>query len=213
MLLLGLVFHLVHSTLIISSNIIYIYFRSQVSHSKLIALSSSGTTTVATQESNRGNVYFIIFFLSSFSFLPFFFFLNQPDKPGGAFTNAFMLHIHLISPLPTTNREHFQLFLKISLGFITNQVLKRRLVTIYPPPPHLLCPQALEERLKQEQREEVHALKEAHRRTLDILRQQSEQELQTLRFELEDEGKAKLGKYLCKLKLKTLHPQQHGSSL
>lgn len=56
-----------------------------------------------------------------------------------------------------------------------------------------LC-QALEERLKQEQREEVHALKEAHRRTLDILRQQSDQELQTLRFELEDEGKAKLGK-------------------
>lgn len=55
--------------------------------------------------------------------------------------------------------------------------------------------QALEERLKQEQREEVHALKEAHRRTLDILRQQSDQELQTLRFELEDEGKAKLGKY------------------
>ncbi len=54
--------------------------------------------------------------------------------------------------------------------------------------------QALEERLKQEQREEVHALKEAHRRTLDILRQQSDQELQTLRFELEDEGKAKLGK-------------------
>lgn len=48
--------------------------------------------------------------------------------------------------------------------------------------------------MKQEQREEVHALKEAHRRTLDILRQQSEQELQTLRFELEDEGKAKLGK-------------------
>lgn len=39
----------------------------------------------------------------------------------------------------------------------------------------------------------MHALKEAHRRTLDILRQQSDQELQTLRFELEDEGKAKLG--------------------
>lgn len=58
----------------------------------------------------------------------------------------------------------------------------------------VLC-QALEERLKQEQREEVHALKEAHRRTLDILRQQSEQELQTLRFELEDEGKAKLGNW------------------
>ena len=62
-----------------------------------------------------------------------------------------------------------------------------------------ICPpffpsQALEERLKQEQREEVHALKEAHRRTFDILRQQSDQELQTLRFELEDEGKAKLGK-------------------
>uniref|UniRef100_A0A8C6X036 Zgc:85722 n=1 Tax=Neogobius melanostomus TaxID=47308 RepID=A0A8C6X036_9GOBI len=46
-----------------------------------------------------------------------------------------------------------------------------------------------ETRLKQEQREEVHALKEAHRRTLDILRQQSDQELQTLRFELEDEAR------------------------
>uniref|UniRef100_A0A3P8ZKT3 Protein FAM184A/B N-terminal domain-containing protein n=1 Tax=Esox lucius TaxID=8010 RepID=A0A3P8ZKT3_ESOLU len=52
--------------------------------------------------------------------------------------------------------------------------------------------EALEERLKQEQREEVLALKDVHRRTLDILRQQSEQELQTLRFELEDEGKAML---------------------
>uniref|UniRef100_A0A3Q3VY38 Protein FAM184A/B N-terminal domain-containing protein n=1 Tax=Mola mola TaxID=94237 RepID=A0A3Q3VY38_MOLML len=58
---------------------------------------------------------------------------------------------------------------------------------------------ALEERLKQEQREEVHALKEAHRRTLDILRQQSEQELQTLRFELEDEGKAKLASLRAEL--------------
>lgn len=56
--------------------------------------------------------------------------------------------------------------------------------------------QALEERLKQEQREEVHSLKEAHRRTIEILRQQSDQELQTLRFELEDEGKAKLGNYI-----------------
>uniref|UniRef100_A0A674NBE0 Family with sequence similarity 184 member Aa n=1 Tax=Takifugu rubripes TaxID=31033 RepID=A0A674NBE0_TAKRU len=69
--------------------------------------------------------------------------------------------------------------------------------------PHffLLCftAQALEERLKQEQREEVHALKEAHRRTLDILRQQSEQELQTLRFELEDEGKAKLASLRAEL--------------
>lgn len=68
-------------------------------------------------------------------------------------------------------------------------------------PPPSFCPfvsssgpcKALEERLKQEQREEVHALKEAHRRTLEILRQQSDQELQTLRYELEDEGKAKLG--------------------
>uniref|UniRef100_A0A665W2G4 Zgc:85722 n=1 Tax=Echeneis naucrates TaxID=173247 RepID=A0A665W2G4_ECHNA len=55
--------------------------------------------------------------------------------------------------------------------------------------PHLLplvCAlQALEERLKQEQREEVHALKEAHRRTLDILRQQSDQELQTLHLQSE----------------------------
>uniref|UniRef100_A0A3B3WCN8 Protein FAM184A/B N-terminal domain-containing protein n=1 Tax=Poecilia mexicana TaxID=48701 RepID=A0A3B3WCN8_9TELE len=59
--------------------------------------------------------------------------------------------------------------------------------------------QALEERLKQEQREEVHALKEAHRRTLEILRQQSEQELQTLRFELEDEGKAKLASLRAEL--------------
>lgn len=66
------------------------------------------------------------------------------------------------------------------------------LISLFPSNPA----KALEERLKQEQREEVHALKEAHRRTLDILRQQSEQELQTLRFELEDEGKAKLGKAL-----------------
>lgn len=50
----------------------------------------------------------------------------------------------------------------------------------------------LEDRLKQEQREELHALREAHRQTLDILQQQSDQELQTLRFELEDEGKAML---------------------
>lgn len=47
--------------------------------------------------------------------------------------------------------------------------------------------------MKQEQREELHALRDAHRQTLEILRQQSEQELQTLRFELEDEGKAMLG--------------------
>ncbi|XP_016387896.1 protein FAM184A-like [Sinocyclocheilus rhinocerous] len=50
----------------------------------------------------------------------------------------------------------------------------------------------LEERLKQEQREELHALRDAHRQTLEILRQHSDQELQTLRFELEDEGKAML---------------------
>ncbi|KAA0710964.1 Protein FAM184A [Triplophysa tibetana] len=49
-----------------------------------------------------------------------------------------------------------------------------------------------EDRMKQEQREELHALRDAHRQTLEILRQQSEQELQTLRFELEDEGKAML---------------------
>uniref|UniRef100_A0A4W6F034 Family with sequence similarity 184 member Aa n=1 Tax=Lates calcarifer TaxID=8187 RepID=A0A4W6F034_LATCA len=47
--------------------------------------------------------------------------------------------------------------------------------------------------------EEVHALKEAHRRTLEILRQQSDQELQTLRFELEDEGKAKLASLRAEL--------------
>lgn len=57
-----------------------------------------------------------------------------------------------------------------------------------------VCVQALEERLKQEQREEVLALKEAHRRTLEVLRQQAQQDLQTLRFELEDEGKAMLGR-------------------
>uniref|UniRef100_A0A8C2E0C1 Zgc:85722 n=1 Tax=Cyprinus carpio TaxID=7962 RepID=A0A8C2E0C1_CYPCA len=50
----------------------------------------------------------------------------------------------------------------------------------------------LEERLEQEQREELHTLNEAHRQTLEILQQQSDQELQTLRFELEDEGKAML---------------------
>uniref|UniRef100_A0A669BJT3 Family with sequence similarity 184 member Aa n=1 Tax=Oreochromis niloticus TaxID=8128 RepID=A0A669BJT3_ORENI len=77
---------------------------------------------------------------------------------------------------------------------------------------------ALEERLKQEQREEVHALKEAHRRTLEILRQQSDQELQTLRFELEDEGKAKLASLRAELNhlhataiehLKQIHLKEH----
>uniref|UniRef100_A0A3B4TIT2 Family with sequence similarity 184 member Aa n=1 Tax=Seriola dumerili TaxID=41447 RepID=A0A3B4TIT2_SERDU len=80
--------------------------------------------------------------------------------------------------------------------------------------------QALEERLKQEQREEVHALKEAHRRTLDILRQQSDQELQTLRFELEDEGKAKLASLRAELNhlhataiehLKQIHLKDHSA--
>uniref|UniRef100_A0AAQ5XWQ2 Protein FAM184A/B N-terminal domain-containing protein n=1 Tax=Amphiprion ocellaris TaxID=80972 RepID=A0AAQ5XWQ2_AMPOC len=83
-----------------------------------------------------------------------------------------------------------------------------------------LLEQALEERLKQEQREEVHALKEAHRRTLDILRQQSDQELQTLRFELEDEGKAKLASLRAELNhlhataiehLKQIHLKEHTS--
>uniref|UniRef100_A0A3Q3GR64 Family with sequence similarity 184 member Aa n=1 Tax=Labrus bergylta TaxID=56723 RepID=A0A3Q3GR64_9LABR len=55
----------------------------------------------------------------------------------------------------------------------------------------------LSQQLKGE--EEVHALKEAHRRTFDILRQQSDQELQTLRFELEDEGKAKLASLRAEL--------------
>uniref|UniRef100_A0A3P8NGM4 Protein FAM184A/B N-terminal domain-containing protein n=1 Tax=Astatotilapia calliptera TaxID=8154 RepID=A0A3P8NGM4_ASTCA len=80
---------------------------------------------------------------------------------------------------------------------------------------------ALEERLKQEQREEVHALKEAHRRTLEILRQQSDQELQTLRFELEDEGKAKLASLRAELNhlhataiehLKQIHLKEHAAT-
>lgn len=37
-------------------------------------------------------------------------------------------------------------------------------------------------------------MREAHRHSIETLKQQSEQELQTLRFELEDEGKAMLGK-------------------
>ncbi|KAK1876628.1 Protein FAM184A [Dissostichus eleginoides] len=84
-----------------------------------------------------------------------------------------------------------------------------------------LLEQTLEERLKQEQREEVHALKEAHRRTLDILRQQSDQELQTLRFELEDEGKAKLASLRAELNhlhaasiehLKQIHLKENSSA-
>lgn len=77
--------------------------------------------------------------------------------------------------------------------FVLSLLLPFRPSILFNLPRRAVC-QALEERLKQEQREEVHALKEAHRRTLEILRQQSDQELQTLRFELEDEGKAKLGK-------------------
>lgn len=79
--------------------------------------------------------------------------------------------------------HHFLFFYSIFSHCVTVLILSSSVLS-----------QALEERLKQEQREEVHALKEAHRRTFDILRQQSDQELQTLRFELEDEGKAKLGK-------------------
>uniref|UniRef100_A0A673G549 Protein FAM184A-like n=1 Tax=Sinocyclocheilus rhinocerous TaxID=307959 RepID=A0A673G549_9TELE len=63
----------------------------------------------------------------------------------------------------------------------------------------------LEERLKQEQREELHALRDAHRQTLEILRQHSDQELQTLRFELEDEGKAMLGESYAHINYSTTH--------
>ena len=41
---------------------------------------------------------------------------------------------------------------------------------------------------------ELQSVREAHRHSIETLKQQSEQELQTLRFELEDEGKAMLGK-------------------
>lgn len=104
----------------------------------------------------------------------------------------FPLSQHSLELEHSYNVHFCSLFIILGLIFTTwkNITYLDPLLPLFP----ALC-QALEERLKQEQREEVHALKEAHRRTLDILRQQSEQELQTLRFELEDEGKAKLGKY------------------
>lgn len=48
-------------------------------------------------------------------------------------------------------------------------------------------------------------MREAHRQTLEILRQQSDQELQTLRFELEDEGKAMLGESCTQINYITTH--------
>uniref|UniRef100_A0A8B9KRC5 Family with sequence similarity 184 member A n=1 Tax=Astyanax mexicanus TaxID=7994 RepID=A0A8B9KRC5_ASTMX len=50
----------------------------------------------------------------------------------------------------------------------------------------------LEERLRQQHHMELQSMREAHRQNIETLKQQSEQELQTLRFELEDEGKAML---------------------
>lgn len=48
-------------------------------------------------------------------------------------------------------------------------------------------------------------MRDAHRQTLEILRQQSDQELQTLRFELEDEGKAMLGESYAHINYSTTH--------
>ncbi|XP_071019018.1 protein FAM184A-like isoform X1 [Oncorhynchus clarkii lewisi] len=50
----------------------------------------------------------------------------------------------------------------------------------------------LEHRLRQQHHIELQSVREAHRHSIETLKQQSEQELQTLRFELEDEGKAML---------------------
>lgn len=48
-------------------------------------------------------------------------------------------------------------------------------------------------------------MRDAHRQTLEILQQQSDQELQTLRFELEDEGKAMLGESCAHINYSTTH--------
>ncbi|PIO36032.1 hypothetical protein AB205_0009500 [Aquarana catesbeiana] len=50
----------------------------------------------------------------------------------------------------------------------------------------------LEDRLHQKYSEELQSVKDAHKQVMDMLRVEMEQELQTLRFELEDEGKAML---------------------
>ncbi|KAM4042369.1 protein FAM184A isoform 1-T2 [Anomaloglossus baeobatrachus] len=50
----------------------------------------------------------------------------------------------------------------------------------------------LEDRLHQKYSEELQSVKDGHKQVMDMLRLEMEQELQTLRFELEDEGKAML---------------------
>lgn len=68
---------------------------------------------------------------------------------------------------------------------------------------HMLAFQSMEEAKDQEQKdledrihlkysEELQSVKDAHKQVMDMLRVEMEQELQTLRFELEDEGKAML---------------------
>lgn len=52
---------------------------------------------------------------------------------------------------------------------------------------------ALENHLQQKHSAELQSLKDAHRESMEGFRTEMEQELQTLRFELEDEGKAMLG--------------------
>lgn len=50
--------------------------------------------------------------------------------------------------------------------------------------------------MQQKYSEELQALKDAHRQAMDVFKIEMEQEVQTLRFELEDEGKAMLGTVL-----------------
>ncbi|XP_033723556.1 protein FAM184A isoform X4 [Tursiops truncatus] len=60
---------------------------------------------------------------------------------------------------------------------------------------HVLAFQTMEEEKEKEQRKhsaELQSLKDAHRESMEGFRTEMEQELQTLRFELEDEGKAML---------------------
>uniref|UniRef100_A0A669BFR1 Family with sequence similarity 184 member Aa n=1 Tax=Oreochromis niloticus TaxID=8128 RepID=A0A669BFR1_ORENI len=115
------------------------------------------------------------------------------------------------------SKPHFSCNILCLVIFVLSPLLPFRPSILFNLLHRAVC-QALEERLKQEQREEVHALKEAHRRTLEILRQQSDQELQTLRFELEDEGKAKLASLRAELNhlhataiehLKQIHLKEH----
>uniref|UniRef100_A0A8C5QCB9 Family with sequence similarity 184 member A n=1 Tax=Leptobrachium leishanense TaxID=445787 RepID=A0A8C5QCB9_9ANUR len=83
---------------------------------------------------------------------------------------------------------------------------------------HFIAFQSMEEAKNQEQKdfedrlhkkytEEIQVVKDAHKHVMDALRVEMEQELQTLRFELEDEGKAMLASLRSELN------HQHAAAL